>query len=184
LPAIPGKLSAFKSLGFGAVIKFLLSFKEAFWEEDACKLLKGRCMPQLGFLFSEETIPTWWTQLPEKAPILTGWMAGPQAEAHKATSNDILLHQALDALASLFRLSKATIQDQLVSVKVINWAADPFARGAYAYATVETKQVRNTISQPEMDTLFFAGEALYDGPWIGTVEAALESGRTVAKQML
>jgi len=37
---------------------------------------------------------------------------------------------------------------------------------------------------PEENTIFFAGEGLYDGPEMGTVEAALVSGKEVAKAML
>jgi monoamine oxidase len=34
------------------------------------------------------------------------------------------------------------------------------------------------------NTIFFAGEYLYDGPAMGTVEAALTSGQNVAKGIL
>ncbi|HET7179358.1 MAG TPA: FAD-dependent oxidoreductase, partial [Chryseosolibacter sp.] len=63
------------------------------------------------------------------------------------------------------------------------WVADPFAGGAYAFATVETPNARALLTRPVQDTLYFAGEALYSGPAMGTVEAALVSGREVAARM-
>jgi hypothetical protein len=35
--------------------------------------------------FSDEEIPTWWTQVPDKSNVLTGWLGGPAA-ADKATA--------------------------------------------------------------------------------------------------
>jgi monoamine oxidase len=41
----------------------------------------------------------------------------------------------------------------------------------------------NILCDPVEDTIFFAGEALYDGSEMGTVEAALVSGKRVAKEI-
>jgi hypothetical protein len=60
---------------------------------------------------------------------------------------------------------------------------DPFARGAYAYKTIDTLQVIEVLSEPVEDTIYFAGEAYYSGPEMGTVEAALASGESVASKM-
>ena len=38
-----------------------------------------------GFLHSDEPwMPTWWTALPARAPVITGWSGGPRAEAAPA----------------------------------------------------------------------------------------------------
>jgi monoamine oxidase len=181
-PPLPDKQAAAQQMGFGPVIKFLLEFKTAFWEEPV--VAEAYQMERLGFLFSDASIPTWWTQLPNRTPVLTGWLAGPKAAQLKYISETELLDQALGTLAYLFHMPKATVQEQLNVGRVVNWAIDPFALGAYAYATVETALARNVLSEPVAATLFFAGEALYEGPEMGTVEAALVSGRTVAQQML
>jgi monoamine oxidase len=39
------------------------------------------------------------------------------------------------------------------------------------------------LNTPVSNTVFFAGEALYNGKYPGTVEAALQSGKSVAKQI-
>lgn len=183
VPPLPEKQAASKQLGFGSVIKFLLEFKDAFWEGNANE--SGiRKMPELGFLFSDAPIPTWWTQLPQTTPMLTGWFAGPDTDHFRGTTEAVLLEKALDSLSAIFQLSTAQLRDKLVASKVINWADDPFARGAYTYATVGGKEAAELLKKNVENTLFFAGEALYSGPEIGTVEAALASGQEVARELL
>jgi monoamine oxidase len=40
------------------------------------------------------------------------------------------------------------------------------------------------LRRPDSDGIFFSGEALYAGPDMGTVEAALASGRETAQTIL
>jgi monoamine oxidase len=40
------------------------------------------------------------------------------------------------------------------------------------------------LSEPNADAIFFSGEALYAGPDMGTVEAALASGLETAQTIL
>jgi monoamine oxidase len=61
---------------------------------------------------------------------------------------------------------------------------DPFSCGGYSYDVVNGKEIKQIIKQPIDNTIFFAGEGLYDGPEIGTVEAALYSGRETAHQII
>ena len=49
---------------------------------------------------------------------------------------------------------------------------------------VGSAEAKKKIVQPVNQTIYFAGEYLYDGPAIGTVEAALTSGENVAKMLL
>ncbi|RYY11086.1 MAG: FAD-dependent oxidoreductase, partial [Cytophagaceae bacterium] len=67
---------------------------------------------------------------------------------------------------------------------VQNWGAEPYAYGAYSYATVGAPVARAALATPVAGTLFFAGEGLYEGPAGGTVEAALASGQAAARAML
>ena len=43
---------------------------------------------------------------------------------------------------------------------------------------------KKVLQQPAADTVYFSGEALYEGVEIGTVEAALRQGRETAHQMI
>jgi monoamine oxidase len=67
---------------------------------------------------------------------------------------------------------------------VVNWTADPFTRGSYAYDTIEAPGARKILNAPINNTIYFAGEYLYDGPAMGTVEAALTSGVEIAKGII
>jgi monoamine oxidase len=69
------------------------------------------------------------------------------------------------------------------AMKVVNWNVDPYALGAYAYATLKSPQAIQVVSKPVDDTIYFAGEALYEGAEMGTVEAALASGKQTVEQI-
>jgi monoamine oxidase len=182
-PALPDYQIALQKMGFGAVIKILLQFKTSFWETS--QELNQRIMPDLGFLFTDAApITAWWTHLPNKTPLLTGWLAGLAAEKYSTLTNPDLVELALDSLAQIFKLPLAYLREQLQAEQVYNWVTDPFARGAYAYATVGSYHARHVVAQPVEDTLYFASEAFYEGPAMGTVEAALASGQQAAHKII
>jgi len=183
-PPLPEKAIAVRELGFGPVIKILLEFREAFWESPNPAVPGARLMPRLGFLFSDAPIPTWWSQLPQQTPLLTGWLGGPQAAQLQFSNEADILHQAFKSLAALFGVPLSFLQDQLHASQVMNWLNDPFSGGAYAYATVQTPEARKVLGKAVENTLFFAGEALYEGIELGTVEAALVSGQNTAQKVL
>jgi predicted NAD/FAD-dependent oxidoreductase len=72
----------------------------------------------------------------------------------------------------------------LVASRAINWGNDPFARGAYSYATPKTREAQSVLGRPDSGAVFFSGEALYRGRDMGTVEAALASGLDTARTIL
>ncbi|MFO7446974.1 MAG: NAD(P)/FAD-dependent oxidoreductase [Ignavibacteriaceae bacterium] len=173
IPELPGKRSAIKSMEFGTVIKIFMEFREAFWEN---KKYNVRQMPGLDFLISDTPpITAWWTQLPDKTPLITGWMAGPNAEKIQSLDDDAIFEKTISLLADLFKTDKSFITGQLKAQKVVNWYTDPYSCGAYAYVSTQSSKARKILAEPVENTLFFAGEALYDGSAIGTVEAALAS---------
>ncbi|WP_294824975.1 NAD(P)/FAD-dependent oxidoreductase [uncultured Flavobacterium sp.] len=171
---------AFRDIGFGSVIKIVMQFNTIFWEDDAL----GANLSSMGFLFSDETVPTYWTQSPAHSPLLTGWLGGPAAKAVEGSPKDVILTMALGSLANIFSMKEEQLRCRLVAWHVADWTADPFTLGSYAYDKVETPLARKFLSQPMEGTIFFAGEYLYDGPAIGTVEAALTSGRDTANELL
>ena len=183
-PPIHEKKAALEVIGFGPVIKILLEFKTAFWDDPALKE-QAHQMPDLSFLLSDaDPVPTWWTHAPNKTPLLTGWLAGPAALALQHLPDEALVTQALESLGYIFSTCTAFLRQHLQASLVCNWVADPFARGAYAYATVASGEARHALAQPEQDVLFFAGEACYQGHAMGTVEAALASGKETAQQII
>ncbi|SKC75053.1 flavin monoamine oxidase family protein [Ohtaekwangia koreensis] len=180
-PSIEKHMKSIHAIQTGGVIKFLVEFKEAFWEQKNSQ--PYRSMPNLNFIFSDASIPTWWTQHPVPIPLLTGWLAGPKA-LDDQKDDEALLQEAVESLSYIFGCTIHQLKYQVKAMRVLNWVADPFSRGAYAYKTVNTSSALEVLSQPISHTLYFAGEAFYSGAEMGTVEAALASGTTVAKKML
>jgi len=183
-PAITKKLIAARRMGMGSIIKILMQFTNTFWEDDAVKEMAGKDLNDLGFVISSETIPTWWTQYPRQNALLTGWIGGPASEALESMSEDDLLNVALSSLANIFKVDIDKLKAELSAWRIVDWNKDPYSRGSYSYPTTFTEKARKTLSEPVENTLYFAGEALYEGALMGTVEAALSNGRDVARKIL
>jgi monoamine oxidase len=141
-------------------------------------------LADLSFLLSDATVPTWWTQHPTSHPVLTGWFAGPKADTVSPLAASELVEIGIASLAEIFDRSPESIGKDVVASRAINWGNDPFARGAYSYATLHTRAAQSALRKPDQGAIFFAGEALYAGPDMGTVEAALASGLETAQMIL
>ena len=166
-------------IGFGNVVKILLRFATKFWADDGRQNLAD-----LSFLVSDATVPTWWTQHPASHLVLTGWFAGPKADRVSSLSEAELIEMGLSSLSEIFELPTDGIRRDLVTSRAINWGNDPFARGAYSFATPKTRAAQRAMRQPDGTGIFLAGEALYAGPDMGTVEAALANGLETAQTIL
>ena len=183
-PPLQEHEDAIKGIGFGSIIKILLEFDEIFWESDAVTRSAGADLSTMGFLFADEEIPTYWTQAPEHSLLLTGWLGGPPAYDKKDLSPEAILQLTLTSLSNIFKIDTEVLKNKLIVWKVANWTAEPYTRGSYAYDKVESPQARKVLQQPVEQTIYFAGEYLYDGPAMGTVEAALTSGKSVVEKLL
>lgn len=175
-PDLPEQKQAAADMGFGAIIKILIEFSEPFWEQ------KG--LTNLQFLFSEEKIPTWWAQTPQKSNVFTGWLGGNLQDEMQHLSDEEILQEAIKSFARILQVDTSFINQKITSAKVYNWTADPFTHGSYSYATVKTALARKILKTPVAQTIYFAGEALFEGEQLGTVEAALVSGLEVAKEII
>lgn len=174
IPALTTHADAIQQLGFGDVIKILLQFKSSFWKKHSA---------DIGFLLSDEEIPTWWTQLPAETNLLTGWLGGPKAMVKAAETDDSLLLLSLQSLSSVFHLPLAVLKRELFHHKIVCWHHQPYVKGGYSYNTTSSALAKRILSRPVNDVIFFAGEAMFEGDSQGTVEAALQSGRAVAKMV-
>jgi len=177
-PVAREQAAASADIGFGNVVKILLRFKTRWWTDGG-----GRDLGDLSFLFSDAVVPTWWTQYPASHPVLTGWYSGPKADTVAQCTEGELIDMGLASLAEIFALPMDRLRRDLVASRAINWGNDPFARGAYCYATPTTRQAQSVLRKADGGVLF-SGEALYAGADMGTVEAALASGQETAQAIL
>jgi monoamine oxidase len=173
-PELSDHAVAIQGLGFGAVIKFLLEFKTCFWKEFD---------DEIGFLLTDEEIPTWWTQLSAESNLLTGWLGGPNATKKIFEPDSSLLQTALLSLSSIFRMPPAMLQEELTNCRIINWLTQPYIKGGYSYNTLHSEQARKVLSVPVVNTVYFAGEAISKSEPQGTVESALQSGYDTARML-
>ncbi len=178
-PGARERAAAAADIGFGNVLKILLRFQTKWWADT-----RGQDLSDMSFMLSDATVPTWWTQHPAEHPVLTGWYAGPKAGTVSLLTEAELVDMGLASLAGIFDRPLDRLRNGLVASRAINWGNDPFARGAYSYATPETRAAQSVLSKPHGDAIFFSGEALYGGADMGTVEAALASGRDTAQTIL
>jgi monoamine oxidase len=177
-PAEHETIRAAGDIGFGNVIKLLLRFERRWWLDDRSQLA------DLTFLLSDKAIPVWWTQQPAESAVLTGWFGGPKTRELAHLNEQELIETGLASLAGVFDVPLAHLKTHLGAARAINWARDPFARGAYSWATTATRKAQSVLARSDGSAIVLCGEALYRGPDMGTVEAALANGREAARTIL
>jgi monoamine oxidase len=176
-PPIPHLEDALRGLEMGHVVKLVFAFKERFWAPP---------LPDnLGFLVSDhERQQAWWTGYPVYAPVLVAWHGGPAAETLAGLSAQQRVDRTLESLSRVLRVGRADIDRQLVAWDAHDWAADPFARGAYSYVRVGGMDRQAALARSVAHTLFFAGEATELTGHQATVHGALFAGERAADEVL
>ena len=174
------EIHAFKErlskIEMGAVLKIAFLFKSAFWEKAGYRDTTFVHSPDVAF-------PTWWSQLPFRTPLLTGWLGGPKAWELSGKTEQETVTIAMQSLAKVFFVDVQHLWKQLRSYHYHNWQKDPYVRGAYSYIAVDGVEAQTECAKPIEDTIFFAGEAFdFDGQ-TGTVDGAMTSGRRVAEEI-
>lgn len=178
-PALAQKESALRGLAPSPVMKVVMRFSSAFWDE-----LDGGRYADAAFMRSlDAPFPSVWTALPVRTPLLVTWAGGPRAERLSGIPPRKVMEQAIQSVESVFG-KRANVARRLEAAWFHDWQEDPFSRGAYSYVTVGGAGARKALSQPLQDTLFFAGEATDFSGEHGTVAGALASGTRAARQVL
>lgn len=173
-------LEAARALGVAHVVKVVFRFREFVWER-----LEGLEADEEVKFFQPEggRFNVWWTPSPVRAPVLTAWAGGSAAERMEAEGVDPV-ELALEELAGWLGATRAEVEAELEEWHRHDWAADPFARGAYSYVPAGALDAQAALGRPVEGTLFFAGEATRTGGMNSTVEGALGSGRRAAREVL
>ncbi|HEY1724034.1 MAG TPA: NAD(P)/FAD-dependent oxidoreductase [Steroidobacteraceae bacterium] len=189
----PIALTHAAQLRMGAVLRITLVFRERFWSDsEVAQALPQWAvkLSQLSFLFAHGAVPaTWWTPMPDRAPVITGWIGGPavgavQREQQVRVDANALLERAINTLADVLTVPVARVRKLLLSWHAHDWQADPYARGAYSYVPVGAIDASAKMCVPLEDTVYFTGEHTdVTGHW-GTVHAAVRSGLRAAQQLL
>jgi monoamine oxidase len=181
----PPKKRARSKLAMGKVIRVTLRFRERFWVRLPKDRRKGsKTLANMSFLFSQDDwFPTWWTTMPEKLPIITGWAPFRCAERLSGQTESFVVEQSLQTLNRLLGVSARELESLLQHAYVHDWQNDPFSRGAYSYAKVGGDGAQEALASPIENTLFFAGEATDISGHNGTVHGAIASGRRAASEI-
>ena len=181
-PSIPELNNWIVKSGFGWLIKIAIEFSIPFWEHDKYKNEGVNQTKDVMFLFTDQKIPTWWTQAPDSYPLLSGWLSGTAARDMKDLSDEEILDHAFNSLSKIYNIKKPELKSLVKASHVKNWCTDPFTCGSYSYKTPETNDAFQLMRNP-FGALYFAGEALTEGVENGTVEAALLSGTKIAERI-
>jgi len=183
-PALPQeKLRAAEKMEMGHVIRIVLRFRQRFWDTIASPT-RGT-LSDMSFLFSQdEWFPTWWTAMPEKSPIITGWAPFRSAERLSGQPESFVVERSLQTLSELLRVSLEDLRRELERAYFHDWQSDPFSRGAYSYGRVGAHGAQQALAAPLEKTLFFAGEATDTSGHNGTVHGAIASGQRAAREIL
>jgi monoamine oxidase len=176
-PEPPQLRAACNALEMGAAVRIVLRFRSPLWEDR-------EPLRDAAFLHSDEPwMPTWWTALPARAPVIIGWSGGPRAEPAPADPA-AWLPGALASLARILAMDADILADELETWHAHNWSTDPFACGAYSYAKVGGLPAQEHFGDPIEDTLYFAGEAANAEGHCGTVHGAISTATRAARHIL
>ncbi len=186
VPDLPDKRDAAKRLEVGHVARVALRFRERFWEKLELPSGDGkRSLSELSFLQSPEAaVPTWWSALPVRAPLLVGWAGGKAADGLARKGAESVVESALESLSQVLGVARAGVDAQLEAAYTHDWQADPFARGAYSYLPVGGVEAQKELAQSIEGTLFFAGEATNTDGHNGTVHGAIATGMRAAREVM
>jgi monoamine oxidase len=185
-PALPtSKRNALDELEMGKIIRVVLRFKRRFWEEIVAPDTERESLAELNFLFTtDELFPTWWTPMPMRPPLITGWAPFRSAERLSGKDRSFVTEECLRSLARALGLEFGAVRQHFEESYFHDWQTDPFSRGAYSYGKVGCDGAQAALAAPLDNTLFFAGEATDTEGHNGTVHAAIASGYRAAKEVL
>jgi len=177
-PVLPqGKFDSIAGMEMGKVLRVVLHFRERFWDRIRSADSNDKTLAQMSFLFSQDNwFPTWWTAMPDRFPIITGW--APWQSAARLESESVpVVTRALQTLGGLLDVGNTEMERLLEIAYFHDWQADPYSRGAYSYVKAGSADAPDVLSRPVKDTLFFAGEAADVTGNNGTVHGAIASAR-------
>ena len=67
---------------------------------------------------------------------------------------------------------------------MVDWHNNSHVRGGYSYQTIFSVEAKEHLTQPVNNVIFFAGETVSTSSYIGSVEAALQSGIDASERII
>jgi monoamine oxidase len=184
-PLPPEKIASLEKLEVGKVVRVGLRFRDRFWENISLPNGQAKSLSRMSFLFSQnELFPTWWTAMPAKLPIITGWAPFRSAERLAQFDRSAIVAKGMQVLGDLLGMNSKTLKKRLEEAYFHDWQADPFSRGAYCYGKVGSDGAQQALGAPIANTLFFAGEATDTSGNNGTVHGAIASAYRAAQEII
>jgi monoamine oxidase len=171
-PALPGeKQDAIANLRMGPVIKLVYRFEQ--------NIVPHGIMA----VYSAGNPPMWWSPSfgqDTDQIVWTAFVSGDGARDLLALGEAGALEKALDVLRD--ELDNPDLKP--LDAYLVNWPADPFARGGYSVATPGHADARKILAQPVENKLFWAGEGTASGTGAATVHGAYSTGKRAAAEIL
>ena len=167
---------ALDGLAMGQVVKLVICLDDAVWRDYAPL--------DVEFVHGGETgFPIYWLRSAFDAHQITAWAGGRHALALAGRTIVELVDCAVDGLAALLGMPRARLMTAVRHHHMHDWAADPFALGAYSYTRVGGGEAAALLARPLDGKIWLAGEAT-STDYEGTVAGALESGTRAAEEIL
>ena len=168
-PEPPSLSNAVNAIATGNALRITFRFAEARWAKAA---------PHVSFIHGNVDFPVWWTAYPVNTPVITGWAAGPRADALAGRPESDLKQIAIESLRKLLGGDPGEPE----ATWFHDWSRDPLALGAYSYVRTNGSPAAEALRNPVEHTIYFAGEALAGGH-MGTVHGAIASGIHAAQRV-
>lgn len=162
--------NAISELQVGSAIKIVLQFQKRFWEKNTGSIVNDGWISEFypsGYLKGNAN------------NVLVGYVVGENAKKLSKYENE-LHKQALKELNSIF--GKNVASRLFVDKFIQNWGKEPFIQGATSYPSKGSRELREKLSEPIDERLFFAGEALSVNHY-ATMQGALESAQKVVNSI-
>jgi hypothetical protein len=117
--------------------------------------MRKKNLAEMSFLFSQdEWFPTWWTAMPKKDPMITGWAPFRSAERLSGQSQQSVGERSAQTLAVLRSVSLQKLEGALEATYFHDWQSDPFSRGAYSYGKVGSDGAQQALGAPIENVIF------------------------------
>ncbi|KAF1912410.1 flavin-containing amine oxidoreductase-domain containing protein [Ampelomyces quisqualis] len=187
-PPLPDwKQGVIERMGFGLLNKIILVYEKVFWEPDRDMFgllneaeIEASIRPE-DYTKKRGRFYLFWNCLKTSGkPVLVALMAGESAYYAESSSNDQLVKDVTERLASMFAPSLVPLPTEAI---VTRWKKDPFACGSYSFVGPRTQAGDYDVMARPHGPLHFAGEATC-GTHPATVHGAYLSGLRAAAEVV